>query len=190
MRSGARRWLGWTGAALLLAMPCADGQTLAKRGWVGSGLTVDSWWNGALLYQIDPVSFQDTKGDGFGDLKGIVQRLDYLQGLGVDAIVLSPFQLQPDFGHGTAGPPFDAKYGSEEDLDKLVQETSARRMRLFVDLPLSNAHSTADSVNAARFWLSRGMTGLRLIADKGDALTAAQLADRVRPRTRGQAQGA
>src|SRR5580704_18468190 len=82
----------------------ANGQTLAHKGWVGSGITVEPWWAGAVLYQIDPVSFQDTKGDGFGDLQGIAQRLDYVQTLGVDAIVLSPFQLQPDFGRTGAGP--------------------------------------------------------------------------------------
>ena len=61
-------------------------QTLAKPGWQGSGLTVESWWQSAILYQIDPLTFDDPSG-----LQAIVQRLDYFQSLGVDALVLSPF---------------------------------------------------------------------------------------------------
>src|SRR5580693_6440388 len=87
-------WLAaWFGCGVMSA------QTLAHKGWAGSGITVEPWWQGAVLYQVDPVSFQDSKGDGFGDLQGIVHRLDYLQGLGVDAILLSPFQLEAGFGH-------------------------------------------------------------------------------------------
>src|SRR5580698_5892302 len=122
----------------------ANSQTLAHKGWVGSGITVEPWWAGPVLYQIDPVSFQDSKGDGFGDLQGITQRLDYVQSLGVDAIVLSPFQLQPEFGHKANAPAFDPKYGTEEDLDHLVQEASHRKIRVLVDLPLSPVLSTAE----------------------------------------------
>jgi len=194
MGSRVRQWLGWVGAALLLGAPLANGQTLAKKGWVGSGITVESWWDGAVFYQIDPVSFQDSDGDGFGDLKGIIQRLDYLQGLGVDALVLSPFQLEAALGKTGAGPTFDPQLGSMEDLDQLMLELSRRRMRILVDLPLSTSRSTQETVNAARFWLSRGVAGLRLIADAGDMherraagpfahepwLSGAQIADRIR----------
>jgi glycosidase len=148
---------------------------------VGSGITVEPWWTGAVLYQIDPMSFQDSKGDGFGDLQGIAQRLDYVQSLGVDAIVLSPFELRPEFGHNAAGPAFDPKYGTEEDLDHLVQEASRHKIRIFVDLPLTPSRSTAELVNVGRFWLSRGIAGLRLTHDSHDAaLTSAQVADRLK----------
>jgi hypothetical protein len=159
----------------------ADSQTLAHKGWVGSGITVEPWWAGAVLYQIDPVSFQDSKGDGFGDLQGITQRLDYVQSLGVDAIVLSPFQLQAEFGHEANAPAFDPKYGTEEDLDHLVQEASHRKIRVLVDLPLNPALTPAELANMARFWLSRGAAGLRLIPDShASTLTPAQIADRLK----------
>jgi len=161
---------------LAVSMASASAQTLAHKGWVGSGITVEPWWAGAVLYQIDPVSFQDS-----GDLRCVTQRLDYLQALGVDAIVLSPFQLQPDFGRNSAGPAFDPKYGTEEDLDHLVQEASRRKIRIFVDLPLTPARSTPELVNVARFWLSRGVAGLRLTSDPhASPLTVAQIVDRLR----------
>ena len=158
----------------------ASGQTLAHKGWVGSGITVEPWWTGAVLYQIDPVSFQDSNGDGFGDLPGITQRLDYVRSLGVDAIVLSPFQIQSDFSRYGAGAPFDPKYGTAEDLDLLVQEASQRKIRVFVDLPLNPAQSTQEAANIARFWLSRGIAGLRLTPDThSNELPSAQIADRL-----------
>jgi len=187
-------WLGSRTANLLVVSVLASaacGQTLAHKGWAGSGITVRPWWEGAVLYQIDPVSFQDSKGDGFGDLKGIIQRLDYLQGLGVDAIVLSPFQLQPDFARAKAAPPFDPKYGTEEDLDQLILEASQHKIRVFVDLPLSASRTSQELTNVARFWLSRGIAGLRLTpdapvgethatGDRAAALTPVQVADRLR----------
>ena len=59
------------------------------------------WWRGAVIYQIYPRSFQDSNGDGNGDLAGIVQRLPYIASLGVDAIWISPFYTSPmkDFGY-------------------------------------------------------------------------------------------
>ncbi|MEZ0223732.1 MAG: alpha-amylase family glycosyl hydrolase, partial [Alphaproteobacteria bacterium] len=61
----------------------------------------DEWWRGAVIYQIYPRSFLDSNGDGIGDLKGITQKLDYVQSLGVDGVWLSPFFTSPmaDFGY-------------------------------------------------------------------------------------------
>ena len=174
-------------AILLCALVTASvrAQTLAHKGWAGNGMTVEPWWQGAVFYQIDPVSFQDSKGDGFGDLEGIIQRLDYLQSLGVDAVLLSPFQLQPGFGRTSAGIPFDPKYGTEEDLDHLIQQASQHRIRILVDLPLSRTHSAQEMASVARFWLSRGIAGLRLtdepsVANAAPELSSAQLAERLR----------
>jgi hypothetical protein len=135
-------------------------QTVAHKGWVGSGLTIDPWWKGAVFYELDPLTFQDSNGDGFGDLRGIAERLDYLKTLGVDALVLSPFELQKG-----AGSAFEAVYGKEEDFDQLEREASLRTMRVLVDVPIGPKHSTEDTLAMARFWLSRGVGGLRLVAD-------------------------
>ena len=181
MRLSDRLLSSFAGVALAVSVAAASGQTLAHKGWVGSGITVEPWWAGAVLYQIDPVNFQDTKGDGFGDLQGITQRLDYLQSLSVDAIVLSPFQLQADFGRDNKGAAFDPKYGTEEDLDRLIQEASRRKIRIFVDLPLSPSRTTPELVNVARFWLSRGVAGLRLTSEpQTSSLMPAQILERLR----------
>ena len=138
----------------------AAAQTLAHRGWAGSGMTVDTWWRNAVFYEVDPLSFQDSNGDGFGDLKGIADRLDYLQQLDVDALVLAPLAPKEQAA-GTQGGVFDARYGTEEDFDHLEQEAARRRIRLVVEVPL-NGPTTDEVTGKARFWLSRGVGGLRL----------------------------
>ena len=64
-------------------------------------LVTGEWWRGAIFYQVYPISFMDTDGDGFGDLAGVTSQLDYIAGLGVDAIWLSPVFRSPmlDFGY-------------------------------------------------------------------------------------------
>lgn len=153
----------------------ARGQTLAHKNWAGSGLTVTPWWMGAELYMIDPISFQDSDGDGFGDLAGITSRLDYLRSLGVDALVLSPMPLQ------ATGTPFDKAYGTEDDFGRLIEQATSSRIRVFVDLPLSAGRSTAETLGAARFWLTRGVAGLRVVAEPGATpLTPTERAERLR----------
>ncbi len=156
-------------------------QTLARPGWQGSGLTVESWWQSSIFYQIDLSSFQNTK----GNFREVLERLDYLQSLGVDALVLSPLPLEAASGshrsETSATSPFDPAYGTEEDLSVLVQEASRRRMRVLVDLPFDSTLSEDETANAARFWLSRGIAGLILTkADpQGVPLTAAQTSSRL-----------
>ncbi len=153
-------------------------QTLARPGWQGSGLTVESWWQSAVLYQVDPLSFEDK-------LRGVAERLDSLQSLGVDALVLSPFPLNTGAAHrppaASATPPFGVTYGTEEDLSALVEEASRRRMRVLVDLPFNSTLSDDETADAARFWLSRGIAGLRLTsaAPQTVPLTAAQTSSRL-----------
>ena len=145
-------------------------QTLAKKGWANSGMTIAPWWQSPVLYQIDPVSFQDSNGDGFGDLAGIGQRLDYLQALGIDALVLSP--VQADAARTVATQPFDPVYGTPEDLDQLVTDASRHKIRIFVDLPLTSSRGVTETVNIARFWLGRGVAGLRLTVPDGRPYSA------------------
>ena len=100
-----------------------------------------AWWESAVIYQIYPRSFQDSDGDGIGDLEGIRSRLPYLQWLGVDAIWLSPIYPSPldDYGYDvTDHSGIAAEYGSFDDFDRLLEETHERGMRLLLDLVASH----------------------------------------------------
>ncbi|HOC21865.1 MAG TPA: alpha-amylase family glycosyl hydrolase [Anaerolineae bacterium] len=94
------------------------------------------WWQRGAIYQIYPRSFKDTNGDGVGDLQGIIEKLPYLERLGVDAIWLSPFYPSPmaDFGYDVADYcNVDPLFGDLEIFDRLVAETHARGMKLIID---------------------------------------------------------
>jgi alpha-glucosidase len=94
------------------------------------------WWKRGVIYQIYPRSFQDTNGDGVGDLKGITARLEYLTWLGVDAIWISPIYPSPmaDFGYDVSDYcNIDALFGSLEDFDDLVTLAHARGIKVILD---------------------------------------------------------
>ena len=94
------------------------------------------WWERGIVYQIYPRSFMDSNGDGIGDLRGIRQKLDYLQWLGVDAIWISPIYPSPmaDFGYDVSDyTDIDAIFGSLADFDALLAEVHARGMKLLLD---------------------------------------------------------
>jgi len=94
------------------------------------------WWRGAAVYQIYPRSYQDTNGDGVGDLAGITQRLDYVAALGVDAIWISPFYTSPmrDFGYDVADYcDVDRTFGTLADFDALVARAHALGLKVIVD---------------------------------------------------------
>ncbi len=100
-----------------------------------------TWWKEAVAYQIYPISFKDSNGDGIGDLGGIIERLDYLADLGVNLLWLSPVYDSPNADNG-----YDIRdyyeimerYGSMEDMDRLVDETHKRGMRLIMDLVVNH----------------------------------------------------
>jgi alpha-glucosidase len=94
------------------------------------------WWQRGVIYQVYPLSFQDSDGDGFGDLPGLLSRLDYLQWLGVDAIWLSPIHPSPmaDWGYDVADYcDVDPRFGTLADLDELLAEAHRRGMRVLLD---------------------------------------------------------
>jgi alpha-glucosidase len=97
------------------------------------------WWQQAVVYQIYPRSFQDSDGDGVGDFRGIIQRLDHLAWLGVDALWLSPIYPSPlaDFGYDVSDyTAVDPVFGTLEDFDELVAAARERGLRVLLDLIL------------------------------------------------------
>jgi alpha-glucosidase len=106
-----------------------------------AGPTTNPWWKHAVFYQVYPLSFQDTNGDGKGDLKGITQRLDYLKTLGVDAIWLTPVYPSPlvDFGYDISNyVAIDPVYGTMADFDKLIAEAKKRDIRVIMDFVMNH----------------------------------------------------
>lgn len=99
------------------------------------------WWRGASIYQIYPRSFQDSNGDGIGDLKGIIERLPYVADLGVDAVWLSPFFTSPmkDFGYDVADYcDVDPMFGTLDDFKHLVARAHELGLRVIIDQVLSH----------------------------------------------------
>jgi alpha-glucosidase len=95
-----------------------------------------AWWQSAVIYEIYPRSFQDSNGDGIGDLAGIIQRLDYLVKLGVDAIWVAPIYRSPmaDFGYDVADYcSIDPIFGTMHDFDRLLEEAHRRDLRVILD---------------------------------------------------------
>ena len=100
------------------------------------------WWQHAVIYEIYPRSFQDSNGDGIGDLNGITQRLDYLQQLGVDAIWIAPMYPSPqvDFGYDISDyQAVDPQYGTLADFDHLLAEARKRSIRIVLDMVLNHS---------------------------------------------------
>ncbi|EPX78960.1 beta-galactosidase BglA [Litoreibacter arenae] len=99
------------------------------------------WWRGAVIYQIYPRSFQDSNGDGVGDLLGIVSRIPYIASLGVDAIWISPFFTSPmkDFGYDVSDYcDVDPMFGQLSDFDALIEAAHERGLKVMIDLVLSH----------------------------------------------------
>ena len=99
------------------------------------------WWKHAVIYEIYPRSFQDTTGNGIGDINGIIQRLDYLQSLKVNAIWLTPIYPSPlkDFGYDISNyEAIDPMYGTMAEFDHLVAAAKARHIRVIMDMVMNH----------------------------------------------------
>jgi alpha-glucosidase len=133
-------------SSLVTSAACA--QTLARPGWVGSGLSSQAWWRSAVIYRVQPQSFQDSNADGIGDLHGLALRLDYLQSIGVDAVLIE--------SHTGAQDP-------EQGFDDLLSDASRHHIRILVPLTddmASHSMTAEQAMNQARSWLRRGVAGI------------------------------
>ncbi|MEY8390288.1 alpha-glucosidase [Lachnospiraceae bacterium 45-W7] len=100
------------------------------------------WWKKAVVYQIYPRSFQDSNGDGIGDLKGIIQRFSYLEKLGVDAVWLSPVYRSPQDDNGydiSDYQDIDPIFGTLADMEALIQEAEKHHIKIIMDLVLNHS---------------------------------------------------
>lgn len=143
------------GLGLLSPLP-SPAQVLARPGWAGSGVALESWWVRAVFYRVDPARFQDSDGDGRGDLPGIVQRLDYLQSLGVDAVLLDGSLDSKDL----------------DALGDLVREASRHQLRVLVTAHAEPTQaSQAALLNTMRTWLAAGAAGVWVPRPPGSGLS-------------------
>lgn len=100
------------------------------------------WWQNSVVYQIYPRSFQDSNGDGIGDIQGIIKRLDYLQELGIDAIWLSPVCRSPQDDNGydiSDYQDIDPMFGNLDNMEQLISEAKKRNIRIIMDLVLNHS---------------------------------------------------
>ncbi len=122
-----------------------------------------TWWKHGTIYQIYPRSFYDASGDGVGDLPGIIEKLDYLSWLGIDAIWLSPINTSPmfDFGYDISDyRGIDPVFGTDEDFDRLIREGHRRGIKIVMDLVINHTshlhpwfvESRASRDNPRRDW--------------------------------------
>jgi hypothetical protein len=119
-------------ALVLVALPTAGAQ---------SAPSTTPWWKHALIDEIYPRSFQDSNGDGIGDLNGIASHFDYLEKLGVDAIWIAPMYPSPqvDFGYDISNyEAVDPQYGTMADMDRLIAKGKEHHIRIILDMVLNH----------------------------------------------------
>src|SRR3989440_438550 len=168
------RTLLYVGSCLVAGWTCAASDAPRSDAHAHTAANPDPWWRHAVIYEIYPRSFQDSNGDGIGDLNGIAQRLDYLQTLGVDAIWIAPMYPSPqvDFGYDISDyESVDPQYGTLADFDHLLAEAKRHNIRIILDMVLNHtsdrhkwflqaARSRASSKHEFYMW-NDGKTGAR-----------------------------
>ncbi|MFT4759988.1 MAG: oligo-1,6-glucosidase [Paraglaciecola sp.] len=127
-----------------LIAPDAEKATLLidKDYQITSVVKQSNWWKESIMYQIYPRSFQDSDGDGFGDLQGIISRLDYIADLGVNLIWLSPVYPTPDKDYGYDISDYygiDERYGTMADFEELLEKVHQKGMKLIMDLVVNHS---------------------------------------------------
>lgn len=124
------------------------------------------WWHNATIYQIYPASFKDSNADGFGDVPGIISKVDHIAKLGVDAVWLSPCYKSPnvDMGYDIADyREIDPRYGSVNDIEILIAKLKEHGIKLLMDLVVNHSsdqhawfeESRSSKTNPKRNWCVR-----------------------------------
>ena len=167
-RSNAGLSRTFAGLALLLvvALHICSAQTLARPGWVGSGMTVERWWPHAVFCEVTPDSLPSgTAAQNSSTLHRLSDRIEDLQALGVDGVLLQGLETP---GQRTPATPnthqaivsLDPRFGTLDQFDDLVADAVRHGLRVLVEL--NGAPANTSLANEARFWLNRGVTGIAL----------------------------
>jgi oligo-1,6-glucosidase len=131
----------------------------------GTAAETEAWWKSAVVYQVYPRSFADSNGDGIGDLRGVIGKLDYLADLGVDVVWVSPFYRSPqdDNGYDISNyQDVEPMFGTLADVDQLIEQLHARGMKLVIDVVVNHtsdehpwfveSRSSADNPKRDWYW--------------------------------------
>ena len=138
---------------LILVYSCADKKEDQKTTEAPTATLDKQWWKEAIVYQIYPRSFQDTDGDGIGDIKGIIDRLDYVKSLGVTAVWLNPIYSSPNDDNGYDVSDYRgimSDFGTMEDFDKMLSEMHARDIKLVMDIVVNHSSDEHDWFKESR----------------------------------------
>ncbi len=114
---------------------------------------MNEWWKKSVVYQIYPKSFYDTTGNGMGDIQGIIQKLDYLNNLGVDVIWLTPIYASPQKDNGYDISDYyqvNPDYGTMEEMEELLEEAHSRKMKVVMDLVVNHTSTEHEWFQASR----------------------------------------
>jgi alpha-glucosidase len=135
------RWFGAVALATALAFTLCAPSPIGFTAHAQAAPSSDPWWKHAAVYEIYPRSYQDSNGDGIGDLNGITSRMDYLEGLGIDAIWIAPMYPSPqvDFGYDISNyEAVDPQYGTLADMDRLIASGKQHHVRVILDMVLNH----------------------------------------------------
>lgn len=113
------------------------------------------WWRRSTVYQVYPKSFKDTTGNGTGDIKGLTEKLDYLQELGIDIVWLQPVYVSPQYDNGYDVADYEninPDFGTMEDFDELIEELHRRGMKLMTDIVVNHTSTEHE-------WFKQSISG-------------------------------
>lgn len=141
---------------ILLIVSCKDHNTKVEKTIKKEEPNQKNWWKEGVLYQIYPQSFKDTNGDGFGDFRGVIEELDYLESLGITMVWMNPFFESPLIDNGYDVSNYKAihpRYGTMADFEKMLVEMKKRGIRFVLDVVVnhsSNQHQWFKEASASR----------------------------------------
>ena len=140
-------------AVIISQIVCCSCYTYAQANKTGKNIIDRKWWKEAIVYQVYPRSFKDSDGDGIGDLKGIISKLDYIKSLGIDVVWLNPVYSSPNDDNGYDISDYRnimKEFGTMEDFNALLTGMHKRRIKLVMDLVVNHSSDEHDWFKQSR----------------------------------------